>query len=78
MRWDAGVSNLTISWSPIAPTASLPPNNDYAATARSMGRDPIGECGSVEDRARFRGPHLANLPDAASVMLEAEPFFGAE
>jgi sulfopyruvate decarboxylase subunit beta len=54
-------------------------NNDYAATARSMGLDRIFEFGSIEEIERdFAALHSANLPGHTFVILEVEPFSDAE
>jgi sulfopyruvate decarboxylase subunit beta len=54
-------------------------NNDYAATARSMGLDRIFEFGSIEEIERnFAGLYSANLPGHTFVVLEVEPFSDAE
>jgi sulfopyruvate decarboxylase subunit beta len=54
-------------------------NNDYAATARSMGLDHIFEFRSVEEIERsFVALQAANRPGHTFVVLEVEPFSDGE
>jgi thiamine pyrophosphate-dependent acetolactate synthase large subunit-like protein len=54
-------------------------NNDYAATARSMGLDRVFEFGSIEEIERnFAALHSTNLPGHTFAVLEVEPFSDAE